>query len=154
MARTTVIEGRLAKYVAALPAVAADAGGRVYPFGAVPQGAKKPYLTYHRVGGGRLRSTKGTTTRVSHPTVQWDVWGEYGAAKRLADALRQGLEDDLPGHGLAADGTLADLRGPAVVWVQTVVVGDDRDDFEPARQGDEAREHRISADAEVWFEEG
>lgn len=140
MARTTVIEDKLAAWLAALPAVAAQADGRVYPWAKVPQNCPTPYLTYHRVAGPRLNTLKGPTAKVSYPTIQLDAWGTYTQAKVLGDAVRQALEQDLPG---------TEIGGHFVQAVRVV----DRDDADPPLHGDEQAECRVILDATIWFEE-
>ncbi|HJZ57305.1 MAG TPA: DUF3168 domain-containing protein [Gemmataceae bacterium] len=139
--RTTVIEDLLAAWLAARPAVASDAGGRVYPWEKVPQNGPKPYLTYHRITGGRLRSLAGPTTGVSHPLIQIDVWGDYASVKRIGDAVRQDLEQVLP---------QTEIGGHRV---QACIVHNDADDAEDPLHGDEATECRVRLDTTIWFEE-
>lgn len=144
---TTVIEDRFCAWLKALPAVAEQAGGRVYPFGEVPQQTDWPFLTYWRVSGRRmwcLRRPSG----VSHPVIQVGCHAQtYRDAKRLADAVR-----------LAIDGFgRGDLGG---VTVQTMRVGEDRDygltddDHLGPPHGDEVAQPCVSFDVTIWFEEG
>lgn len=145
MAQTLNIEDKLAAWLAALPGVIAVANGRVYPFMAVPQNAEWPHLTFHRVGGPRLGSLGGRTTKVSHPRVQLDAWARtYDGAKLLAQAVRLALD------GLGGDGRV-NMGG---VTVQAAIVGDDRDDADDPLHGDEVSEFRVSMDVVIWFEEG
>jgi len=142
--RTTIIDDELAAVLAAIPAAVAIHGGRVYPFAGVPQNAAWPHQTYHQVGGGRMGSTEGPTTGVSHPRYQVDSWGRtFRAARRLADATRLYL-DGLGGAG-------------PVTWggrtVRAVLVTDPRDLSEDPPHGDEVSEYRVSIDVTIWFDE-
>lgn len=143
---TTVIEDRLAQWVALVPAVASDAGGRVYPFGEVPQNTGWPFVTYFRVSGPRLRRLKGPAG-VSHPTIQIGCHAQtYKAARRLADAVRQAMDEFGRGN----------MGG---LFVQSMITGEDRDygpsdgDVEPPH-GNEVAQPCVSFDVTIWFEEG
>lgn len=144
MARTTVIEDKLfgpTGWLNARSSVVAACHNRIYPWMKVPQGVLKPYVTYHRVTGLRVRSLAGPTTLLMHPTIQIDVWGEYGTVKPLADAIRQDLEQTLPGQVLGG------------YRVQACLVHDDHDDADAPLHGSEETETRVTMDATVWFEE-
>jgi hypothetical protein len=143
---TTVIEDKLAAWIAALPAVQSQAGGRVHPFGEIPQGTDWPFVSYFRVMGPRLRHLRGTSG-VSHPTIQIGCHARsYGQAKRLADSVRVAM--DAFGRG--------DMGG---IIVQSMITGSDRDfgpndeDLNPPH-GDEVAQPCVSFDVTIWFEEG
>src|SRR5262245_53661930 len=139
---TTLIEPKLAAWIAGRPAVAAACPEQVFPFMKVPQRTPGLYVTYHRVTGRRLRSLSGPTTGVSHPLIQIDVWGtDYTAVKLLAAALRDDLEKVLPGTEIGGH------------RVQACIVDDERDEGKDPLHGDELSEFRVSMDATVWFEE-
>lgn len=143
---TTVIEDRLAQWVALVPGVIQNAGGRVYPFGEVPQGTAWPFVTYYRVSGSRLRHLKGPAG-VSHPMIQIGCHAKtYKQARTLADALRVAMDDF--GRG--------DMGG---LFVQSMITGPDRDygpkdeDLDPPH-GDVRAQCCVSFDVTIWFEEG
>lgn len=142
MAQTLIVEDKLAAWVAALPLVSARAGGRVFPWAQAPQGGPFPYVLYQRVGGGRMRSLKGPTTRVSKPRIQWDVIArEYADAKEIAEEVALNLE--------TLQGTT--LGGTKVQYVR---VRDVRDMAADPAHGDGEYEPRVMLDTELWFEEG
>lgn len=143
---TTVIEDRFRAWLAATDGVRTLAGGRVHPFGEVPQNAEWPFVTYYRLSGPRLRHLRGPAG-VSHPTIQVGCHARsYAGAKRLADAARIAI--DAFGRG--------DLGG---LFVQSMITGADRDygpgdgDLDPAH-GDEVAQPCVSFDVTIWFEEG
>lgn len=142
---TTVIEDRFAAWLAALPEVVAQAGGRVYPFGEVEQNTDWPFVTYFRVTGPRMWHLRGTSG-VSHPTLQIGCHGRtYKTARRLADAVRLAIDAFRRG----------DMGG---LFVQSIRVGDDRDsgpadpDLDPPH-GDFVAQPCVSFDVTIWFEE-
>lgn len=148
MADATLIEWELAAWLEALPACTA-VSAKVYPWGRAPQStATRPFVLYHRVSGGRLRSLAGPSG-VSHPRIQIDVVGrDYLVVRRLSAAIREALEDLAAGSELVAGGKL----------VQVAMVNDERDaddtdpDQEP-KHGDEQTEHRAMIDVTIWFAE-
>ena len=145
MPKTTVIEPHLAAWLAMLPEVSTTAAGRVYPWAKVPQNVAKPYLTYHRITGERVRSLKGPTTGLAHPMIQIDVWGSYGDVKRIGDAVRIALEETLPrteigGHTVQACLVHSDGDGNA-------------EDYGAPQHADEETECRLRLDTTIWFEE-
>lgn len=143
MARTINIEPAFAAWLALRPDVIGLAGGRVYPWGEAPQGGEFPYLTFCTVGGDRLRSTRGPTTRVAHPRLQLDAIARtYREASLLADAVALDIEDALQGATL--DGHKIQS---ARCRLPTLTTGD------PAF-GDEAAEPRKTILCDIWFEEG
>ena len=145
MADETIIEFVLAAWIEARPeAVAVDA--KVYPWGKAPQRtATKPFVLYHRVSGGRVRSLEGPSG-VSRPRIQLDFVGrDYLVVRRLCAAVRQALE--LIAHG--------DLMGGRKVQVAVAVDEYDADDADVApHHGDEQTEFRTIIDLEIWFDEG
>ncbi len=142
MAQTLIIEDKLAAWAASLPVIADRAGARVYPWVEAPQNGPFPYVLYHRIGGGRMRSLKGPTARVSQPRIQWDVVARsYADAREVAEALQLGLE--------LLQGTVLEGRR-----IQFVRVRDVRDMATDPAHGDGEYEPRVMLDTELWFEEG
>ena len=143
---TTIIEDKLAAWMATLPDVLTLAGGRVYPFGEVPQNTAWPFITYFRVHGPRLRHLRGPSG-VSHPTLQISAHARsYRDSKRLADAVRIAM--DAFGRG--------DMGG---LFVQSMITGEDRDYGPLDNQldplfGDEVAQPCVSFDVTIWFQEG
>lgn len=144
---TTIIEDRFRVWLLTVPAVGAQAGGRVYPFGEVPQKTDWPFVTYWRIAGPRMWHLRGTSG-VSHPTIQVGCHAQtYREAKLLAGEVRGAI--DAFGRG--------NMGG---LTVQTMRVGDDRDyglrdDEELASpNGDEVAQPCVSFDVTIWFEEG
>jgi hypothetical protein len=136
---TTVIEDKLAAWLAAHPDLNPIHGGRVYPFNGVPQNTAWPFLAYWRVSGGRVRSLAGPSG-VSHPRLQLDCFGlKYADAKRLAGAVREALR--------AIRGDVGGLN------VQVAVDDDDRDEAASPIHGDEVTQFRITVEVCVWFNE-
>lgn len=149
---TTIIEDKFAAWIAtrndpaALPSVVPLAGGRVFPFGEIPQNTDWPFVSYFRVTGPRLRHLRGTSG-VSMPTIQIGCHAKtYKQAKRLADALRIAI--DSFGRG--------DMGG---ITIQSMKTGEDRDcgpldnDLDPP-MGDEVAQPCVSFDVTIWFAEG
>lgn len=138
------VEPDLAAWLAGRPAVVGLAGGRVWPWGKAPQGGAFPYLLYATVGGDRLRSTKGPTTRVSHQKLQLDAVGRTAEeAGSLAEAVALDIEDTL------RTGALLGLRRVQSARCKLPVHGAGDPVF-----GDEAAEPRRTIELDIWFEEG
>lgn len=145
MADETLIEFVLAAWIEAL-SVCTAVGAKVYPWGNAPQAtATKPFVLYHRVYGGRVRSLDGPSG-VSKPQIQLDVVGRnYLVVRRLAADIREALE--AVDHGY-------DMGGRRVqVALPLDDVDADDGDVRP-HHGDELTEHRATIDLEIWFDEG
>ncbi len=133
-----VIEDALAAWIEEQPeALALEA--KVYPFASAPQGTGRPYVTYHRVAGGRLKSLTGPSG-VSHPRIQLDFWGrDYKQVKRLHQATTQ---------------TGTQMQGRTVQVAEVLDEFDNPDAFDtPPRHGDELAEYRLTIDLKIWFVE-
>lgn len=143
-----IIEFALKDWIESLPVCAAQ-GTKCYPWARAPQTtAVKPFVLYHRVSGGRLRSLAGPSG-VSHPRIQLDVIGrDVVAVRRTASYIRKQLE------ALEAGG---DMAGKTV---QVAIAGDgdrDADDADPdqyPKHGGEDAEHRAILEVTIWFVEG
>jgi hypothetical protein len=141
----TVIELDLAAWIEALPACVA-AGAKVYPWKGVPQYPSWPYVCYHRITSGRVRSTKGPVG-VSKPLLQVDVFAKtYLAAARLAGEIRESL-DTLSGDLLNGRRVQVSIAGDE--WGSS----DDGDDPTQPPHGDEVTQFRVSIPLRLWFEE-
>lgn len=144
MADETIIEFALAAWIEAREEAVA-VGAKVYPWGKAPQQtATKPFVLYHRIYGGRVRSLEGPSG-VSRPRIQLDVVGrDYMVVRRLAAGIRQALEQIDHGE------TMGGRR------IQVAVANDEFDaddgDVRP-HHGDEQTEHRVTIDLEIWFDE-
>jgi hypothetical protein len=142
----TVIEDALAAWIEALPAAVA-LGAKVYPFASAPQAGPRPYVTYHRIRGGRIRSLTGPSG-VSHPRIQLDTWSrDYKQGKQLHQAIVEAID------GFSSySGTLMTGR-----TVQVAIVEDEydfQDAFNtPPRHGDEVSEYRFLIELSIWFKE-
>lgn len=137
----TIIEDVLGDWLAALPEVAA-AGGRVYPFAAVPQAAAFPFVTYHRAATSRVWCTRGPVG-VSRPLLQIDVFAlTYKEAATLAAVIREALA--------ALSG---DLLGGRRVQVAIPDEAGGGDDPLPPPHGDEVAQHRHTIPLKIWFQE-
>ncbi|HEY1188535.1 MAG TPA: DUF3168 domain-containing protein [Gemmata sp.] len=143
---TLIIEDKLAAWVADLPEVISIAGGRVYPFGDIPQDTDWPFVTYFQTSGERMWHLRGTSG-VSHPSFQIGCHAHsYRETKLLANAIRLAMDEF--GRG--------DLGG---LTVQTMRTGTARDyggndgDLDPIH-GDGVSQPCTSFDVTIWFQEG
>jgi hypothetical protein len=136
----TLVEPELAAWIESLAACTA-VGAKVYPFAAVPQNLAWPFVTYHRVSGGRVRSLKGPVG-VSRPHLQVDVFGKtYASATQLAAGIREELD------------RLCQTRLPNGRPIQFTAVEDDGDDYEAPPFGDEVPQYRVTLPVRIWFVE-
>lgn len=143
----TIIEPELAAWIEALGA-ATSVGAKCYPWARAPQQAGKPFVLYHRIDGGRIR-TLGGPSGLSCPLIQLDVVGrDYQQVRLLAAAIREGLEALTHGSYLKAGGKR----------VQVAIVASERDaddgDVQPQHGDEYAAEHRVILETRIWFEEG
>lgn len=119
------IESELRAFVLADGTVSGLIAGRFYPVIA-PQGTAKPYATYQRISGPRLRNLDGPAGRAM-PRIQIDAWAiDYAGAVALAGAIRSRID----GH----NGLLTTIRA-------TVQIENERDDYD-----EQANLHRVSQD--------
>lgn len=136
----TRVEPELAAWLESLPACTA-VGAKVYPFAGVQQNPDWPFVTYHRVTGGRIRGLKGPVG-VSRPLLQLDVFGKtYDSAANLAAAIREALD------ALCQTRLLNDRP------IQYTRAEDDGDNFEPPPHGDEVTQYRVTIPVHIWFVE-
>jgi hypothetical protein len=142
----TVIEPELATWIEALAAAVA-VGAKCYPWARAPQQAAKPFVLYHRIDGGRVR-TLGGPSKLSCPLIQLDVVGrDYTQLRTLGAAIREGLEALAHGSYFVTGGKRVQV---AIVTERDAGDGDVR-----PQHGDEyAVEHRVILEARIWFEEG
>lgn len=141
----TVIEFDLAAWLEQLPQVVA-VPAKVYPWGGVPQNVAWPFICYHRVTGGRIRSTKGPVG-VSRPLFQIDVFAKtYKAAKNLAAEIREELDD-------VSGGTMNGRRVQVAIAEDETGPTDDGDDPTNPPHGGEVSQFRESIPVRLWFEE-
>lgn len=146
MPQTLIVEDKFAAWLAAVPAVAARAGGRVFPWALAPQAGPFPYLLYHRVGFRRHGSTRGKTTRLAVYRLQVDVVARvYADAREVAEAVQLAIEG--PAVGQLHMGTLDGYL------VQSARVRDCRDYSADPAHGDAVPEPRVMLDTELWVEE-
>ena len=145
MADETIIEFVLAAWIEAR-SEAVEVGAKVYPWGKAPQQtATKPFVLYHRIYGGRMRSLSGPSG-VSFPRIQLDFVGrDYLVVRRLCAGIRVALEQ--LNHG--------DLMGGRRVQVALADDEFDEDDGDVRpHHGDEQTEFRAVIDLKIWFDEG
>ncbi len=128
-----IIEEALRTYVIGVTAVSALIGSRFYPL-RIPENPTYPAVTYQRISGPRIRSHTGPSN-LAYPRFQLDCYGAtYLSAKASATALRVALDGY---KGLM--GTVA---------VGSVLLMDDRDDYDPA-----TRIWRVSLDFIIGHQE-
>lgn len=148
----TIIEYALAAWLQNL-AVCQAVNAQVYPWARAPQDtATRPFILYHRIGGGRLRSLTGPSG-TSHPKIQIDVIGrDYVAVRTLAAQIREAL-DAIP-YGYVMTYT---ANGGGSITLQVAMTDDDVDQADGGvrpEHGDEyATEHRATVTVCIWFVE-
>lgn len=87
----SLIEEALPARLAAVGAVTALVGTRVYPLRA-PQNAVRPFVVYQRISAPRV-SAFGSDTGIARPRFQVTAWADtYAGAKAVATAVRQALQ--------------------------------------------------------------
>jgi hypothetical protein len=115
-----MIEDGLETYLKAQPTVSAIVGTRVYPIRKPKVKSKlNPYIVYRREDTDRVFSLTGFSG-LTEATIQIGCWADtYGAAKRLADAVR-----------LVVDG-YAGLMGAYTVQMAKIDHENDTSDLHP-----------------------
>lgn len=116
------------------PAVAALTD-RAYPSGVLPQNPTLPALTFLLVSENRPKASPQGPLQLCEARFQIDAWAARSvAAYELAEAVRKKIDG---------------YRGPAGDEViQSITSETGRDFYES-----EAKQHRVSRDYMVWFEE-
>lgn len=100
-------------------------GSRIYPK-TIPQGATMPIQVYHVIPGGEKVHSMGDDSGLTKILIQLDHWSEdYSAAEVAAAETKTALRN-------YSKGDPTQLMGNAGgVWVQTVLIDDENDDFFP-----------------------
>ena len=106
---------------------------RCYPV-TIPQDPTYPLILYTKISGMRDHALRGASGH-AHPRFQVEAWAEtYTAAKTLADAIRNALDD----YTGTASGT----------YIASCLIDSERDIYEP-----EIEVYRVVQDYFVWHTE-
>lgn len=126
------LESALYTYLTGLSAVTDVVGTRIYP-AQVPQGAAFPYVAQYRVSTRRFPHVGGPSGMV-RARIQIDSFGvTLDSAQTVMDVLRDRL-----------DGWRTTTMGG--VYVQSVNMEDEANDFTPPQDGGDPGVHRIRSD--------
>lgn len=126
------LETAIYSYLSGVTAVTDLVGTRIYP-GQAPQGVALPYVIQFRVSTRRFPHVGGPSGMV-RTRIQIDVYAAtLDSAQSVFDALRDNL-----------DGWRATLMDD--VYVQSVNLDDEANDFTPSQDGADPGVHRIRAD--------
>lgn len=126
------LETALYSYLSGVSAVTDEVSTRIYPAQA-PQGAALPYVVHHRISTRRFPHQLGPSGMV-RARIQIDSFGTtLDSAQAVFDVLRDNL-----------DGWRATTMGG--VYVQSVNLEDEANDFAPPQDGGDPGVHRVRAD--------
>lgn len=126
------LESALYGYLSGVSAVTDLVGTRIYPAQA-PQGAELPYVVHHRISTRRFPHQLGPSGMV-RARIQIDSFGiTLDSAQAVFDVLRDNL-----------DGWRAAVMDD--VYVQSVNLEDEANDFTAPQDGGDIGVHRVRAD--------
>lgn len=133
------VEEALAKTLRDDATVAGLVGTRIFPGPASDPDQTRPYISYQRVDGPRLRALDGAQL-VAHPRFQLNVWADTPeSAWAVGTAVRQAL-DDFTGTVL----------GVAII---DTAIEDDTDIYEDSPQDRTRRAYGRRLDYTIWVRE-
>ena len=137
-----MIQVSLYQYLLSVTDLTDEIGTRIYPFGSVPTGTVRPYLTWSIIDNLHVHN-QGGASGLANPRLQTDIWAdtEYDAA-RIMDILRKALD--------VYRGPMGD---PDITEVRLISIDSDNEQYIPPGDMTQQGVYRTRADFLIWFVE-